>query len=59
MRTEIHLPSAKIMEAVDVVRGILESGNEVKIDINRKTNELMIFSEPRKSMKYREAITVR
>ena len=59
MRTEIQLSSIEIMEAVNVVKGILESGNKVEIDINRKTDELMIFSKDRGKTKYRTAITVR
>lgn len=58
MRKEIKLSSAEIMEAVDVVKNILESGYTAKISVNRKNNELMIFSEDAK-MKYREAITAR
>ena len=46
------------MEAVDVVKGILEAGNTAKISVNRKNHELMIFSEEAK-MKYRGAITAR
>lgn len=46
-------------EAVRIINRLLTSGEEVKLDVNQKTHELMIFRVPRKKMEYRVVVAER
>lgn len=54
-KQEISLSPA----AVSIINRLLSSGEEVKIDVNQKTHELMIFKVPRKKMEYKVVIAER
>ena len=45
--------------AVSIINRLLSNGEEVKIDVNQKTHELMIFKVPRKKMEYKVVIAER
>ena len=45
--------------AVNIINRLLSNGEEVKLDVNQKTNELMIFRVPRKKMEYKVTVTER
>lgn len=55
MKPEISLSP----KAIEIINQLLSSGCEVKIDVNQKTHELMIFKVPRKKMEYKAVITGR
>ena len=55
MKHEISLSP----KAVETINRLLSDGSEVKIDVNPKTHELMIFKVPRKKMEYKVVITER
>lgn len=55
LKTEISLSP----KAVSIINELLTNGNEVKIDVNRKTGELMIFQVPRKKLEYRVVVAER
>lgn len=55
MKREISLSP----KAIQIINDLLSDGQEVKIDVNPKTNELMIFKVPRKKMEYKVVVTVR
>lgn len=55
MKHEISLSP----KAVETINRLLSDGCEVKIDVNPKTHELMIFKVPRKKMEYKVVITER
>ena len=48
-KPEISLSPA----AVSIINRLLSSGEEVKLDVNQKTHELMIFRVPRKKLEYK------
>lgn len=54
-KQEISLSPA----AVSIINRLLSNGEEVKIDVNQKTHELMIFKVPRKRMEYKVVIAER
>ena len=45
--------------AVSIINRLLSAGEEVKIDVNQKTKELMIFRVPRKKLEYRVVVAER
>lgn len=45
--------------AVATINRLLSQGEEVKIDVNRKNGELMIFRVPRKKCEYKVVVTER
>jgi len=45
--------------AVNIINRLLTNGEEVKLDVNQKTHELMIFRVPRKKMEYKVTVTER
>lgn len=45
--------------AVGIINGLLSNGEEVKLDVNPKTNELMIFRVPRKKLEYKVVVSER
>ena len=55
MKHEISLSS----HAVEVINRLLSNGEEVKLDINPKTHELMIFRVPRKKLEYKVTVAER
>lgn len=55
LKTEISLSP----KAVSIINELLTNGNEVKIDVNRKTGELMIFQVPRKKLEYKVVVAER
>ncbi len=55
MKQEISLSPT----AIGIINKLLSEGNEVKIDVNQKTHELMIFRVPRKKMEYRVVVAER
>lgn len=54
-KQEISLSPA----AISIINRLLSSGEEVKIDVNQKTHELMIFKVPRKKMEYKVVVSER
>ena len=55
MKREISLSPT----AVEIVNRLLTNGDEVKLDVNQKTHELMIFRVPRKKLEYKVAVAER
>lgn len=45
--------------AIRIINELLTKGEEVKIDVNRKTNELMVYRVPRKHLAYKVVVTDR
>lgn len=54
-KTQIVLSEA----AIRTINRLLTNGDEVKIDVNPKTHELMIFRVPRKKLEYRVVVAER
>jgi hypothetical protein len=54
-KPEISLSPA----AVKIINGLLTKGEEVKIDVNQKTKELLIYRVPRKHQVYKVVVTER
>ena len=55
MKQEISLSPT----AVNIINRLLTNGEEVKLDVNQKTRELMIFRVPRKKLEYRVTVAER
>lgn len=45
--------------AVSIINRLLSNGEEVKLDVNPKTHELLIFKVPRKKLEYRVVVAER
>ena len=45
--------------AINVINHLLSNGEEVKLDVNPKTHELMIFRVPRKKLEYKVVVAER